>query len=125
MLRSQSTPFLKKLATANTISNLSCIFLIHQNVPQTMSFHLRYIISRITWTRRGGRWSKKSLFLSTFRFKNVHVHSFFGSCGFQWCGFHLCVFSKMLSLLYKLRNTVLNTNDLSGADLVHAYFFQT
>ena len=25
------------------------------------------------WTRRGGRWSKKSLFLSTFRVKNVHV----------------------------------------------------
>ena len=26
-----------------------------------------------TWTRRGGRWSKKSLFLSTFRVENVHV----------------------------------------------------
>ena len=26
-----------------------------------------------TWTRRGGRWSKKYLFLSTFRVKNVHV----------------------------------------------------
>jgi hypothetical protein len=22
------------------------------------------------------------------------VHSFRGSCRFQWCGFHLCVFSK-------------------------------
>ena len=29
--------------------------------------------SMTTWTRRGGRWSKKSLFLSTFRVKNVHV----------------------------------------------------
>ena len=29
--------------------------------------------SMTTWTRRGGRWSKKSLFLSTFRVKNVRV----------------------------------------------------
>ena len=29
--------------------------------------------SMTMWTRRGGRWSKKSLFLSTFRVKNVHV----------------------------------------------------
>ena len=29
--------------------------------------------SMTTWTRRGGRWSKKCLFLSTFRVKNVHV----------------------------------------------------
>ena len=27
----------------------------------------------ITWTRRGGRWSKKSLFLSMFRVKNIHL----------------------------------------------------
>jgi uncharacterized protein YjbI with pentapeptide repeats len=37
----------------------------------------------------------------------------------------LCVFSKMLFLLYKLRNAFLVTNDLSGADLVHADFCQT
>ena len=24
----------------------------------------------------------------------MQIHSFIGSCGFQWCGFHLCVFSK-------------------------------
>ena len=29
--------------------------------------------SMTTWTRRGGSWSKKSLFLSTFKVKNVHV----------------------------------------------------
>ena len=29
--------------------------------------------SMTTWTKRGGRWFKKSLFLSTFRVKNVHV----------------------------------------------------
>ena len=29
--------------------------------------------SMTTWTRRGDRWSKKYLFLSTFRVKNVHV----------------------------------------------------
>ena len=27
----------------------------------------------ITWKRRGGGWFKKSLFLSTFRVKNVHI----------------------------------------------------
>ena len=31
----------------------------------------------------------------------------------------------MLFLLYKLRNAFLVTNDLSGADLVHADFCQT
>ena len=37
-----------------------------------------------------------------------------------------CVFfQKMLFLLYKLRNAFLVTNDLSGADLVHADFCQT
>ena len=34
-------------------------------------------------------------------------------------------FQKMLFLLYKLRNAFLVTNDLSGADLVHADFCQT
>ena len=29
--------------------------------------------SMTTWTRRGGRWSKNSLFLSTIRVKTVHV----------------------------------------------------
>ena len=37
-----------------------------------------------------------------------------------------CVFfQKMLFLLYKLRNVFLVTNDLSGADLVHADFCKT
>ena len=26
-----------------------------------------------TWTKSGGKWSKKSLFLSRFRVKNVHI----------------------------------------------------
>ena len=29
--------------------------------------------SMTTWTRRGGRWSKKCIFLSMFRVKNVQV----------------------------------------------------
>ena len=29
--------------------------------------------SRTAWTRKGGRWSKRSLFLSTFRVKNIHL----------------------------------------------------
>ena len=61
------------------------------------------------------------------------VHRVLDSCGFQWCGFHLCAFSKnspniqlMLFSLGKLRNSFthafLVTNDLSAADLVHADF---
>ena len=50
------------------------------------------------------------------------VQQVLGLCGFQWCGFHLCVFSKMLFLLHKLRNAFLATNNLSAADLVHADF---
>ena len=68
----------------------------------------------------------KPLLQSHFNLKNfshlnlfvkTQLHSFLGFCGFQWCGFHLCVFSKMLFLLYKLRNVFLVTNDLSAADL--------
>ena len=39
--------------------------------------------------------------------------------------FTCAFFQKMLFLLYKLRNAFLVTNDLSGADLVHADFCQT
>ena len=56
---------------------------------------------------------------------NPKVHRVLGFCGFQWCGFHLCIFSKnspniqlMRFPLHKWRNSFthafLVTNDLSA-----------
>ena len=44
---------------------------------------------------------------------------------FSGAVFTCAFFQKILVLLYKLRNAFLVTNDLSGADLVHADFCQT
>ena len=44
---------------------------------------------------------------------------------FSGAVFTCAFFQKILFLLYKLRNAFLVTNDLSGADLVHADFCQT
>ena len=44
---------------------------------------------------------------------------------FSGAVFTYAFFQKMLFLLYKLRNAFLVTNDLSGADFVHADFCQT
>ena len=38
---------------------------------------------------------------------------------------HVRFFQKTLFLIHKLRNVFLVSNDLSGADLVHADFCQT
>ena len=68
--------------------------------------------------------------------KQNNLHWVLGSCGFQWCVFHLCAFSKnspniqlMRFLLHKWKNSFthafLVTNVLSAVDLVHADFCQT
>ena len=64
------------------------------------------------------------------------IHQVLGSCGFQWCGFHSCTFSKnspniqlMWFSVHNWRNSFTHVflviNDLSAADLVHANFCQT
>ena len=69
-------------------------------------------------------------------FKQSQYSRVLGSCGFQWCGFHSCIFSKnsqKSSLrnfsLQKWRNSFthafLVANDSSAADLVHVDFCQT
>ena len=56
--------------------------------------------------------------------KTKYTHSLVPAV-FSGAGFTCAFFQKMLFLLYKLRNAFLVTNDLSGADLVHADFCQT
>ena len=54
----------------------------------------------------------------------IYTHSLVPA-DFSGAVFTCAFFQKMLFLLYKLRNAFLVTNDLSGADLVHADFCQT
>ena len=56
--------------------------------------------------------------------RKVYTHSLVPA-DFSGAVFTCAFFQKMLFLLYKLRNAFLVTNDLSGADLVHADFCQT
>ena len=60
------------------------------------------------------------------------LHLVLGSCGFQWCGFHLCAFLKnsqniqlMRFSLHSYTHAFLITNDLSAGDLATADFCQT
>ena len=54
----------------------------------------------------------------------MHTHSLVPA-NFSGAVFTCAFFQKISVLLYKLRNAFLVTNDLSGADLVHADFYQT
>ena len=67
-----------------------------------------------------------SLFVKIFRGPRLtqYTHSLVPA-DFSGAVFTCAFFQKMLFLLYKLRNAFLVTNDLSGADLVHADFCQT
>ena len=60
------------------------------------------------------------------------IHQVLGSCGFQWCSFNSCAFSKnstniqlMQFSLNEWRNSFthvfLGSNHLTAADLVHAW----
>ena len=77
--------------------------------------------------------STLSQILTLFDILPFIVHRVLDSCGFQWCSFHLCTFSKnspniqlMRFSLHKQRNSFthafLVTNDLSAADLATADF---
>ena len=54
----------------------------------------------------------------------IYTHSL-APADFSGAVFTCAFFQKKIFLLYKLRNAFLVTNDLSGADLVHADFCQT
>ena len=76
---------------------------------------------------------RKFFLLVYFLFSKTGLHRVLGSCGFQWCSFHSCAFSKnspniqlMRFSLHKWRNSFthafLVTNDLIVAELNHAVF---
>jgi hypothetical protein len=65
-----------------------------------------------------------SLYFESCSYVVVYTHSVVPA-DFSGAVFTCAFFQKMLFLLYKLRNAFLVTNDLSGADLVHADFCQT
>ena len=83
---------------------LHCAQLYEQPVKE--QFHGGHSIT--TWTRKGGRWSKKYLFLSTFKVKNVHVGVGGGQkrakCPHAQCKF---VFLTARMLLFGPRNSFL------------------
>ena len=80
---------------------------------------------------------KEGVKTTEFSIYKYSIHSVLGSCRLQWCGIHLCAFSKNspnISLcdfhyICKWKNSFthafLVTNDFSAAGLVHADFCQT
>ena len=76
------------------------------------------------------------LLLALYKFQVFQLHRVLGSCEFQWCLFHPCIFSKnspniqlMRFSLHKGKNFFAHvfwvTNHLSAADMVPAVFFRT
>ena len=60
----------KEEELVNILQILQCLSNSMNDFQPTAPFRGHLIT---TWTKRGARWSQKSLFLYTFRAKNVHV----------------------------------------------------
>ena len=85
------------------LTDYGCIILLQPKMTPQIDFSKKWLINAKSWTR-DSEWQKSLLKLNLKVPQIPHnllspsaqifgIHWALGSCGFQWCGFHLCTFS--------------------------------